>query len=114
MNIADFYISGINLLCHFYCVGLPKLQTMIIGRGSFKEVASISIKSVQKPFCTMFRSCIVLFYSVGFRSILGKDVDTRSLNIQSESKHYFNIDIPYLQSITSAGSSFYNPRAITL
>ena len=29
-------------------------------------------------------------------------------------KQYFNIDIPNLQSLTSEGSSFVNPRTITL
>ena len=29
-------------------------------------------------------------------------------------KHYFNVDIPNLQSFTSAGYSFYNPRTIKL
>ena len=72
MGLLNSMFRVLSTYNTFNMIGLPILTTLQIGRGSFKDVASISIKSMQKQLCTMFRSCVVIIYSVGLRSILWK------------------------------------------
>ena len=46
MNVASFSISGINLYYDIYYIGLPNLETLIIGRGSFSGSTKFSITSI--------------------------------------------------------------------
>ena len=62
---------------------------MIIGRGSLKEVTSISIKSMQKQYVLCLDLASLSSIQLGNEAFYGKDVDTCSLDIQSEAKAVF-------------------------
>ena len=64
---------------------LTNLETLTIGRGSFKNVSSITFTSIYEHILKLYIELTLLTsIQLGEQALRGNDVDSCSLNMQSD------------------------------